>query len=114
LRTLGVLGVLAVAAGGAAFLLLRTQRLSDGVEITAHRMGAIAAPENTVAALRRAIEDGAEWAELDVQLTSDGALVVLHDFDRVRIGGPAKKVADATFEIRALDVGRAQEGGLRG
>ncbi len=107
-RVLGVLAVLAVATGGAAYLLLRTQKVADGVEITAHRMGALAAPENTVAALRRAIDDGAEWAELDVQLTSDGALVVLHDFDLVRIGGPAKRVADATFaEIRALDVGRA-------
>ncbi len=106
-KVLAVLVGLALATGVAAFLLLKTQKLADGVEITAHRLGARAAPENTVAALRRALDDGADWAELDVQLTSDGALVVLHDFDLVRIGGPAKKVADATFEeIRALDVGR--------
>jgi len=106
-RVLGVLGVTAALTGIASFLLLLTQTLSDGVEVTAHRMGAHAAPENTLAALRHAIEEGAEWAELDVQLTSDGGLVVLHDFDLVRIGGPAKRVADATFEeVRALDVGR--------
>lgn len=109
-KALATLGVLAVLSGGAGVLLLKTQRLSDAVEITAHRMGARAAPENTVAALRRAIEDGADWAELDVQLTSDGAIVVLHDFDLVRIGGPAKRVADATLaEIRAIDVGRASK-----
>jgi glycerophosphoryl diester phosphodiesterase len=103
-----VLGLAALA--GLALLggwwLLRTQPVSDGIEITAHRMGAIAAPENTLAALRQAIVESAEWAELDVQLTSDGALVVLHDFDLVRIGGPAKQVARATLaEIRAIDVG---------
>ena len=101
--TAGV-AVLAVAGG---WWLLRTQVLLEDVEITAHRMGGLRGPENTLAALRRAIADRAEWAELDVQLTSDGALVVLHDFDLVRIGGPAKRVADATLaEIRSIDVGR--------
>jgi glycerophosphoryl diester phosphodiesterase len=98
----------AILAAVAAWLLLRTQALPERVEITAHRMGAHRGPENTVAALRRAMADGAEWAELDVQLTSDGALVVLHDFDLVRIGGPAKRVAEATLEeVRAIDVGTA-------
>jgi glycerophosphoryl diester phosphodiesterase len=99
---------LALLAGLAGWLLLRTQRLEDRVEITAHRLGAFGGPENTLAALRQAIADGADWGELDVQLTSDGALVVLHDFDLVRIGGPPKPVARATLaEVRALDVGRA-------
>jgi glycerophosphoryl diester phosphodiesterase len=102
------LGVLLAMAALGGWWLLRTQPLTEEVEITAHRMGAIAAPENTIAALRRAIVEKAEWAELDVQLTSDGALVVLHDFDLVRIGGPQKRVAEATLEeVRAIDVGKA-------
>ena len=104
---LGLAAFALLAAGGAWFL-LRTQPLSDDVEITAHRMGAFGGPENTVAALRRAIADGAEWAELDVQLTSDGALVVLHDFDLVRLGGPAQAVAATTLDdVRRLDLGTA-------
>jgi glycerophosphoryl diester phosphodiesterase len=102
---LGLAGLAVLALLG-GWWLLRTQPVRDGVEITAHRMGAIAAPENTLAALRQAVTERAEWAELDVQLTSDGALVVLHDFDLVRIGGPAKRVAEATLaEVRAIDVG---------
>ncbi len=97
---LGALGSLA------GHLLLKDLALKEGVEITAHRAGAIRAPENTLAALRLAIEDGAEWAEIDVQRTRDDALVVLHDTDLARVGGGGKRVRDATLaEVRALDVG---------
>jgi len=37
------------------------------------------APENTLAALRRAHALGCRWVEFDVRLTSDGALILLHD-----------------------------------
>jgi glycerophosphoryl diester phosphodiesterase len=64
------------------------------------------APENTVSALKRAIDDRADWAEIDVQLTSDKALVVMHDIDLARVGGGNRRVDQATFsEIRELDVG---------
>jgi glycerophosphoryl diester phosphodiesterase len=63
-------------------------------------------PENTVAALKRAIDDRADWAEIDVQLTADKQLVVMHDIDLARVGGGKKRVDQATLtEIRALDVG---------
>jgi glycerophosphoryl diester phosphodiesterase len=99
---IGALGSLA------GYLLLKDLALQEDVEITAHRAGAIRAPENTLAALRLAIEDGADWAEIDVQRTHDDALVVLHDTDLARVGGGAKRVREATLaEIRALDVGAA-------
>lgn len=47
--------------------------------IIAHRGGSAGAPENTLAAFSRALEDGAEAFELDVQLTADGQVVVCHD-----------------------------------
>jgi glycerophosphoryl diester phosphodiesterase len=56
--------------------------------------------ENTLPAMRRAAALGAEGIELDVRLTSDGVPVVLHDEDFVRVGGPARKVA----EMNAADV----------
>jgi glycerophosphoryl diester phosphodiesterase len=84
------------------------QKLHEVVEITAHRAGAAGAPENTVAALKQAIADQADWAELDVQLTSDKAIIVLHDIDLARVGGGSRRVDQATFsEVREFDVGTA-------
>ena len=47
--------------------------------VIAHRGSSKAEPENTLAAFRRAREDGADLVELDVRLTVDGALAVVHD-----------------------------------
>ena len=48
-------------------------------QVTAHRGASKAAPENTMPAFEAAIESGADYIELDVQLTKDGELVVFHD-----------------------------------
>lgn len=48
-------------------------------EVIAHRGASRAAPENTVAAFRKAHELGATWIELDVRRSGDGQLVVHHD-----------------------------------
>jgi glycerophosphoryl diester phosphodiesterase len=50
----------------------------------AHRGASAEAPENTLAAIRRAIADGADFVEVDVRLTRDGALVLMHDETLVR------------------------------
>jgi glycerophosphoryl diester phosphodiesterase len=66
-----------------------------------HRGMAKQAPENTRPALVRCIEDGFEWAEVDVRLTRDGQHVLAHD---ARIGEMA--VAEHTLaELKELDVG---------
>ncbi len=97
-------GVIAVVV---SVRLLSRLQLEDPVEITAHRAGALRAPENTVAAIRQAIADGADWAEIDVQRTADDELVVLHDIDLARIGGGNRRVDQVTLaEIQALDVGK--------
>ena len=97
-----VLGV----AIGVAYWICDTLVLKEPVSITAHRAGAAFAPENTIAALVKAIEDRADWAEIDVQLTADQELVVMHDTDLARVGGGNKSVAKATLaEIQSLDVG---------
>ena len=53
-----------------------------------HRGASGYAPENTMAAFEKAVELGADGIELDVQLTKDGELVVIHDetIDRVSDG----------------------------
>ena len=103
---LGLSAVAAVLATLSALKVLDDSRVVDSIEITAHRAGAAVAPENTLAALRRAIEDGAEWAEIDVQLTSDDQLAVIHDSDLLRVGGSPLRVASATMDqLRQVDIG---------
>ncbi|HEY7725324.1 MAG TPA: glycerophosphodiester phosphodiesterase [Anaeromyxobacteraceae bacterium] len=74
--------------------------------LVAHRGGAALAPENTMAAFDGAVARGADWLELDVRLTRDGALVVFHDPDTLRITGAPGAVESRTFaELQALDAG---------
>lgn len=74
--------------------------------IIAHRGASAVAPENTLAAFQKAIEDGAEGIEFDVQLAKDGVPIVFHDFRLERIGQKKGRIADFTsFELQNLDVG---------
>ncbi len=76
------------------------------VAVTAHRGHARAAPENTLSALRRAIESGADYAEIDVHATADGVIVLLHDRDLKRVAGDPRRLSDLTLDqLRSLDVG---------
>ena len=75
--------------------------------VTAHRGYSAAAPENTLPAFQLAIDQGCEWAELDVQMTSDGVVVVTHDSNLKRCTGKNAKVYDLTYaEVAQLDAGR--------
>jgi glycerophosphoryl diester phosphodiesterase len=76
------------------------------VQVTAHRGHARAAPENTLSAMRKAIESGADYAEMDVQLTADGQVVLLHDRDLKRVAGVSRRLDELSYdEVRQLDVG---------
>jgi glycerophosphoryl diester phosphodiesterase len=74
--------------------------------IIAHRGASALAPENTLAAFQKAIEDGAEGIEFDVQLAKDNVPVVFHDFNLRRIAGIDDLVSNFTSaELQKLDVG---------
>jgi len=74
--------------------------------VIAHRGFSGRAPENTLAAIREAIAIGADMAEIDVTLTADERVVVIHDETLDRTTNGAGKVADQSFdEIRSLDAG---------
>jgi glycerophosphoryl diester phosphodiesterase len=78
----------------------------EQVKVTAHRGHSRAAPENTLSAIRKAIESGADYAEIDVQMTSDGVVLLLHDRDLKRVAGDSRRLGDLTFEeVRKLEVG---------
>src|SRR2546422_9566675 len=74
--------------------------------ISAHRGFAAAAPENTLPALDLAWRAGATVADIDVQLTRDGRVVVMHDRSVTRTTNGSGLVRDLTFgELKALDAG---------
>jgi glycerophosphoryl diester phosphodiesterase len=71
-----------------------------------HRGEHLHHPENTLAAFQAAIQAGADFFELDVQTTSDGKLVLMHDGSVNRMTSSTGRVSDLTFDqIRSLDVG---------
>ncbi len=79
-------------------------------QLIAHRGGPVYQPENTLPAFFQAIEDGADWIELDVQRTIDGVLVVIHDETVDRTTNGNGKVGELPFEeIRALDAGNGAQ-----
>ena len=76
------------------------------VMVVAHRGFSGAPPENTLAAFRKAIEVGSDMIELDIQLSKDGKIVVIHDETLERTTNGRGRVADLTFrELRDLDAG---------
>lgn len=101
-------GVVAILALSTVSSLLAIEQLDlrRPVAVTAHRGSSAAAPENTLAAIRQAIVDGADYAEIDVQETKDGRVVLLHDTDLMKVAGVARNVWDLTAtELRDIDAG---------
>ena len=82
------------------------QERDSDVWVIAHRGASGVAPENTLAAFRKAVELGAGFIETDLQLSRDARLVGLHDetLDRTTDGrGPVS--ARTLEELRRLDAG---------
>ncbi len=74
--------------------------------IMGHRGAPAYEPENTLRSVRRALAMGVEAVEVDVQLTRDGRLVVIHDDTVDRTTNGKGQVRNLTFEeIRRLDAG---------
>ena len=110
LLVLGGLAVVVGAAGLGSAVVLGdvTSRLAtpQPVEIIAHRGAAAARPENTLAAVEKALEDRADWVEIDVQEIADGTVVVTHDSDFMKQAGVALKVWDAELDdLERIDIG---------
>lgn len=66
--------------------------------LVAHRGSSAAAPENTLAAFHRAVREGADMIELDVRLSADGRLMVIHDRGLYRVTGVRGRVREWTSE----------------
>lgn len=76
------------------------------VRITAHRGASDSAPENTLPAVQKAIDETADFAEIDVQETKDHIVVLMHDPDTKRTTGEKKYIWKMTYEqVQKLDAG---------
>lgn len=76
------------------------------IAVTAHRGASTVYPENTMAAFEGAMEQGADWIELDVQQSRDGYIFVSHDTNFKRITGVDKNSWEMDYEdIAKLDAG---------
>jgi len=86
--------------------ILKNIQAEDHTQVMAHRGAAGKAPENTIASIRQAIEDGTDWVEIDVQESLDGKVVVAHDSDFMKFAGNPMKVWNGTLsQIKDIDVG---------
>ena len=94
-------------AAGAAFSVLACAAMACAVEIIAHRGASEDAPENTLAAMQLAWKQQADAIELDIRLTRDGRIVLLHDATTKRTAGLDKPITELAWdEVRRLDAGK--------
>jgi glycerophosphoryl diester phosphodiesterase len=85
------------------------------VEIIAHRGASYLAPENTVAAAQLAWAKGADAVEVDVHLSQDGRVMVIHDGTTEHTAGEDLAVAATpSSRLRRLDVGSFKDAGFAG
>ncbi len=90
----------------AAMIFSCGRKEADRFVVTAHRGASGAAPENTIAAIEKAIECGAHYAEMDVHQTKDGQVVLMHDNSVDRTTGGTGDVWDLTLEeLQGLEAG---------
>lgn len=83
--------------------------------IFAHRGASLYAPENTLAAFRLAIQQGADAIEMDAKLSKDGYVVIIHDQTLDRTTGVQGRVGEMLLsDIRKLDAGSHFSPAFRG
>ncbi|SDZ89317.1 glycerophosphoryl diester phosphodiesterase [Eubacterium aggregans] len=104
--------VLLVAFGGKYLAVLGTfngdtlNTLFSGPLIAGHRGNSTETPENTRAALEKAIAEGADYVEIDVCQTADGVLVISHDSNLSRLTGVDINIWETNYaDLKDLDIG---------
>src|SRR5437763_13614314 len=87
----------------------RLEQERGRVWVVGHRGAMGHCPENTLASFARGLELGADWIELDVHLSRDGQLIVIHDETLDRTTNGHGLVKDHSLaELKQLDAGQGQ------
>ncbi|MBC7118837.1 MAG: glycerophosphodiester phosphodiesterase [Methanobacteriaceae archaeon] len=80
------------------------------MEVIAHRGASYFEPENTLRSFRRAVEMGADRVEVDVRLSKDNELVIIHDPRVDRTTNGTGRVEDMTLQqLKSLDAGKGEK-----
>lgn len=97
--TRAIVLICTVLLGGVGVSYFISQDVDENQSVLniAHRANALGAPENSIAALENSITVGADMVEIDVQLTSDGEVIVIHDADFMRVTGDPSRVREADY-----------------
>lgn len=91
-------------AGSEKIRLIKQKRKTA---LVAHRGASGVAPENTIASIKKALQSPAEYIEVDIHLTKDTQLVVMHDASVNRTTNGKGNIADLTLaELKKLDAGQ--------
>lgn len=102
--SMGLVAVLII--GLLSYLWMSRIHFDNDSFVIAHRGSSLVAPENTMAAIQKAVDDGADWVEIDVQETADGKVVVFHDSDFKRVGGDSLEIWNArSNDLSGIDIG---------
>lgn len=76
------------------------------IKITAHRGSSLSSPENSLSSIKKAIEEKADYVEIDVMTTKDNEIVLFHDSTLKRIDGTNRVIGNITLEeVKAVDNG---------
>ena len=104
---IGICGLFTLGASASPEVYKMLSNYVDSeVTITSHRGYSAKAPENTLPSFEAAIEANADCAELDVQMTKDGVVMLTHDTNLKRTTGKDANIYDLTYEqVRKLDAG---------
>ena len=106
LLPLALLAVWPWLCHGSGFAFFEPVQPPRPFQVMVHRGEARQAPENTRPALERCIEDGLEWAEVDLHLTQDGQHILSHDASIADAAGRSWQIRDHPLDaLRQLDVG---------
>lgn len=108
MRLKKLLYIFIVAAGFIAILHFVVPKKIDGEGpyAVSHRGAAAIAPENTLSGVKAGVKSGAPFIEVDVRMTKDGVLVLMHDSTIDRTTGGSGKLSSLTWsDINTLDAG---------
>jgi len=98
--------LMAISIGFSGWLIEERNPPLKPILIIAHRAGAHHGPENTIAALKTAMEQKADYAEIDVQRTLDGIVVVVHDQDLMRLARDPRRIRETPYQdLSQVDIG---------
>lgn len=80
--------------------------ISSDIKITAHRGSTVLSPENSIASVIEALALNVDYVEVDVQLSKDGQIILLHDRTFKRTAGVNKRPKDLNYdEMQDINIG---------